>query len=101
MRNATGKGHQMANKAQLHRPWLVAVWPGMGHVAVNAGVYLLAKLGMSVIAEFQVGELFDVDYVEVKEGIIQTGKRPGVAQPGDSDATTGKGDGDKRLEVVE
>ena len=26
----------------LDRPWLVAAWPGMGHVAFNAGVYLLA-----------------------------------------------------------
>ncbi|HXG12974.1 MAG TPA: PAC2 family protein [Gemmataceae bacterium] len=66
----------MPDKVRLDRPWLVAVWPGMGHVALNAGVYLLAKLGMSLIAEFQAGDLFDVDYVEVKEGIIQTGRRP-------------------------
>ena len=31
----------MAEKLQLTHPWLVAVWPGMGNVAVNAGVYLL------------------------------------------------------------
>ena len=37
----------MAEKIQLNNPWLVAVWPGMGNVALNAGVYLLAKLGMS------------------------------------------------------
>jgi hypothetical protein len=39
----------MAEKPQLHHPWLVAVWPGMGHVALNAGVYQLAKLGMTLI----------------------------------------------------
>jgi proteasome assembly chaperone (PAC2) family protein len=66
----------MAEKLQLNRPWLVAVWPGMGHVALNAGVYLLAKLGMNLIAEFEANDLLDVDHVEVKEGIIQTGKRP-------------------------
>jgi proteasome assembly chaperone (PAC2) family protein len=66
----------MPESPQLHNPWLVAVWPGMGHVALNAGVYLLAKLGMSVIAEFEASDLFDVDQVEVKEGIIQTGRRP-------------------------
>lgn len=60
----------------LNHPWLVAVWPGMGHVAVNAGVYLLAKLGMSVIAELEGGDLFDVDYVEVKQGVIQPVRRP-------------------------
>lgn len=66
----------MAEKLHLHHPWLVAVWPGMGHVASNAGVYLLAKLGMNLIAEFEANELFDVDQVEVKEGIIQMGRRP-------------------------
>lgn len=66
----------MAEKLNLVRPWLVAVWPGMGHVALNAGYYLLAKLGMHVIAEFEAGDLFDVDHVEVKEGIIQPARRP-------------------------
>jgi proteasome assembly chaperone (PAC2) family protein len=66
----------MADKAQLHHPWLVAVWPGMGNVALNAGIYLLAKLGMSVITEFEASELFDVDHVEVSEGLIQPVRRP-------------------------
>jgi proteasome assembly chaperone (PAC2) family protein len=66
----------MPEKPQLHHPWLVAVWPGMGQVALNAGVYLLAKLGMNLIAEFEASDLFDVDHVEVKEGIVQAGRRP-------------------------
>jgi proteasome assembly chaperone (PAC2) family protein len=66
----------MPEKLQLRSPWLVAVWPGMGHVALNAGVYLLAKLGMSLIAEFEASDLFDVDHIEVKEGIIHPGRRP-------------------------
>jgi uncharacterized protein len=66
----------MPDEPQLHHPWLVAVWPGMGQVAFNAGVYLLAKLGMNLIAEFEASDLFDVDHVEVKEGIIQMGRRP-------------------------
>jgi proteasome assembly chaperone (PAC2) family protein len=66
----------MPEKPELNHPWLVAVWPGMGHVALNAGVYLLAKLDMSLVAEFEASDLFDVDHVEVKEGIIQTGRRP-------------------------
>jgi len=48
----------------------------MGHVALNAGVYLLAKLGMTTIAEFESHELFDVDQVEVKGGVIQPHRRP-------------------------
>jgi proteasome assembly chaperone (PAC2) family protein len=76
LRQSGESGWAMAEKLHLHHPWLVAVWPGMGHVALNAGVYLLAKLGMNLIAEFEASELFDVDYVEVKEGIIQAGRRP-------------------------
>jgi len=43
----------MAERLNLNHPWLVAVWPGMGNVALSAGYYLLAKLGMHVIAEYE------------------------------------------------
>jgi proteasome assembly chaperone (PAC2) family protein len=66
----------MAEKLQLNHPWLVAIWPGMGNVALNAGIYLLAKLNMSMVAELEANHLFDLDQVEVKEGIIQKGQRP-------------------------
>jgi len=66
----------MAEPLKLNHPWLVAVWPGMGNVALTAGYYLLTKLGMHVIAEYEAGDLFDVDHVEVKEGIVQPGRRP-------------------------
>jgi proteasome assembly chaperone (PAC2) family protein len=66
----------MTEKPQVNHPWLVAVWPGMGNVALNAGVYLLAKLDMRLIAEYEAIDLFDVDHVEVKDGLIQPGRRP-------------------------
>jgi proteasome assembly chaperone (PAC2) family protein len=66
----------MPEKPSLTHPWLVAVWPGMGNVALNAGIYLLAKLDMNVIAELEASALFDVNQVEVKAGIIQTGRWP-------------------------
>lgn len=66
----------MPDTPKLHRPWLVAVWPGMGHVALNAGVYLLSKLHMTAIAEFEGGDLFDVTQVDVKNGVIQPARRP-------------------------
>jgi proteasome assembly chaperone (PAC2) family protein len=66
----------MAENVQLNHPWLVAVWPGMGNVALNVGVYLLAKLEMSLFAELEASDLFDVDHVEVEEGIIRPGRRP-------------------------
>jgi len=66
----------MQESPKLENPWLVAVWPGMGHVAVSAGYYLMAKLGMHRLAEFSPRELFDIEYVEVKDGIIHPGRLP-------------------------
>ena len=66
----------MADEIRLTRPWLVAVWPGMGHVALGAGYYLMAKLGMHQLAEFAAEGLFDVEHVEVKGGLIRPGRLP-------------------------
>lgn len=66
----------MPDLVKLKRPWLVAVWPGMGHVALSAGFYLLAKLGMHQISELTGTGLFDVDQVVVKRGRIQPTQRP-------------------------
>lgn len=66
----------MVEEIKLKNPWLVAVWPGMGNVAVTAGYYLMAKLGMHLLAEFPARELFDVDHVQVKNGLIQPGRLP-------------------------
>jgi hypothetical protein len=63
-------------KSDLQHPWLVAVWPGMGHVALNAGYYLLAKLDMHVIAELDATSLFDVDHVAVRQGRILKAEYP-------------------------
>ncbi len=66
----------MADEIRLNKPWLVAVWPGMGQVAISAGYYLMAKLGMHRLAEFSAEELFDVGHVDVKGGLIRTGRLP-------------------------
>jgi proteasome assembly chaperone (PAC2) family protein len=66
----------MAEEVKLSKPWLVAVWPGMGHVAVSAGYYLMAKLGMHQVAELAAMEQFDVEHVEVQGGIIRPGRMP-------------------------
>jgi len=60
----------------LNKPWMVAVWPGMGHVAISGGYYLMAKLGMYQLAEFRPLDLFEVEHVEVKGGLIRTGSLP-------------------------
>jgi proteasome assembly chaperone (PAC2) family protein len=66
----------MPDEVKLKDPWLVAVWPGMGNVAISAGFYLMAKLGMHIVAEFPAAELFDVEHVVVKDGVIQPGRLP-------------------------
>ena len=63
------------NKAE-NSPWLVAVWPGMGNVALTAGYYLLSKLGMSQTGEYSPVEFFDVSHVKVHQGLIRLGQRP-------------------------
>lgn len=66
----------MSNELTLTNPWLVAVWPGMGHVAISAGYYLMAKLGMHLFAEFSARELFEVQGVDIKDGLVHTGRLP-------------------------
>lgn len=66
----------MADELKLNHPWLVAVWPGMGQVAMTAGYYLMAKLGMHQFAELSARELFDVEHVEVKDGLIRRASLP-------------------------
>jgi uncharacterized protein len=66
----------MPDEPKLNKPWLVAVWPGMGHVALSAGYYLMAKLGMHGLAEFSPRELFDVEHVDVKRGLIKSSRLP-------------------------
>ena len=66
----------MSDDLKLNKPWMVAVWPGMGNVGLTAGYYLMAKLGMRVLSEYSPGELFEVEHVEVKGGLIRIGRRP-------------------------
>jgi proteasome assembly chaperone (PAC2) family protein len=66
----------MTDIPKLNHPWLVAVWPGMGNVALSAGYYMMAKLEMNLLAEYEAMDLFDIDHVDVKEGILTTGNRP-------------------------
>ncbi len=60
----------------LNDPWLVAVWSGLGAVSISAGYYLMAKLGMHLLEEFPALEFFDLDSVEVKDGLILPGRLP-------------------------
>jgi proteasome assembly chaperone (PAC2) family protein len=60
----------------LHDPWLLAVWPGMGGVAISAGYYLMAKLGMHLLAELPANGYFEHDHIEIKDGLIVRKRLP-------------------------
>jgi proteasome assembly chaperone (PAC2) family protein len=60
----------------LKDPWLLAVWPGMGGVAISSGYYLMAKLGMHLLVEFPAAEFFEPDHVEVRDGLILRKRLP-------------------------
>lgn len=66
----------MSDLPKLIHPWMIAVWPGMGNVGVSAGYYMMARLGMHLLSELSSQGLFDVDHVEVKSGLIRTGRLP-------------------------
>ncbi len=55
---------------------MVAVWPGMGNVAINAGYFLLAKLRMHLESELDARRLFEIGHVQVEHGIIRAGRLP-------------------------
>lgn len=61
---------------KLINPWLVAVWPGMGHVAASAGSYLIDRLKPEPAGMIPEGEFFSVNHVDVQNGIARTGPLP-------------------------
>ena len=66
----------MKDSPELNHPWMIAIWPGMGNVAINAGYYLLAKLRMHLESELTARELFEIGHVHVEKGMIRAGRLP-------------------------
>jgi proteasome assembly chaperone (PAC2) family protein len=60
----------------LHEPWLVAAWPGMGAVAVLAAETLINTLGAQRIAEPSFDAWFDIGRVTVNDGVVVPAPRP-------------------------
>jgi proteasome assembly chaperone (PAC2) family protein len=66
----------MADSTDLRDPWLVAVWPGMGQVALLAGSYLAQQLEAQPAAELSAKDFFEVQDVEVKNGVAAPARLP-------------------------
>ena len=63
-------------KIKLPDRWLVAAWPGMGGVAVTAGVYLLSRLPFRQISEFSARDLFEVEAADIQSGVVRAAQLP-------------------------
>jgi hypothetical protein len=66
----------MAQPNNKPKPWMIAAWPGMGSVAVVAAGYLVRKLGTQPIGELPGKDHFDVDQVNVQNGLIAPPRLP-------------------------
>ncbi|KAF0247067.1 MAG: hypothetical protein FD180_6 [Planctomycetota bacterium] len=55
---------------------LIAVWPGMGQVAITAGYYLMSRLQMEETDPVPAGDLFDVEHVDVRDGLVRKADAP-------------------------
>jgi proteasome assembly chaperone (PAC2) family protein len=62
--------------SQFNKPWLIAVWPGMGGVAQIAGGYLVRQLGAEPIAELDPGPFFEIQSISIKHGVVQPSTLP-------------------------
>lgn len=60
----------------LTNPWLVPVWPGMGSVAMLAGSHLANTLEAEVAMELPGDDFFEVQDVEVRDGVAVAGRLP-------------------------
>ncbi|MGE3166327.1 MAG: PAC2 family protein [Planctomycetota bacterium] len=60
----------------LENPWLVAVWPGMGSVALAAGHYLCEQLGAERVTDLAVEAFFDADKIDIDMGLVSMATPP-------------------------
>lgn len=57
-------------------PWMLAAWPGLGGVAVNAAGYLIGQLDMEPVHEIDGAPYFETAQIEVRSGIARTPPLP-------------------------
>ena len=66
----------MAKKRSFNHPWLVAVWPGMGNVALNAGVLSARQTEMDLIPNMTPASCSTWTMSRSRTACIQPGERP-------------------------
>jgi proteasome assembly chaperone (PAC2) family protein len=61
---------------RLNDPWLLAVWPGMGNVALGAGGFLIDKLLPQPLFTVPTDGFFDIGAVQVRDGVVGPARLP-------------------------
>lgn len=56
---------------ELHNPYMVAAWPGMGGVAIIAARYLAEKLGAEELGSISPEGFFDIGGVLIENNVVQ------------------------------
>jgi proteasome assembly chaperone (PAC2) family protein len=62
----------IVTEVELHEPVLMAAWPGMGHVALKAYVYLYEALRAQNLAFVEEPEFFRLPGINIQDGLVQS-----------------------------
>jgi proteasome assembly chaperone (PAC2) family protein len=78
-------------QVELRKPFFLAAWPGMGHVALRAFAFLQESLGAEHLAVLEEPDFFQLPGAVIEKGLVQ---RARVPQSGFSSWRRGSGKGD-------
>jgi proteasome assembly chaperone (PAC2) family protein len=70
----------IVTEVELHEPVLMAAWPGMGHVALKAYVYLHEALRAQNLAFVEEPEFFRLPGINIQDGLVQSTMLPQLAE---------------------
>ena len=60
----------IVTEVELHEPVLMAAWPGMGHVALKAYVYLHEAFRAQNLAFVEEPEFFRLPGINIQDGLV-------------------------------
>jgi proteasome assembly chaperone (PAC2) family protein len=63
---------KVLSEVELHEPLLLAAWPGMGHVALKAFVFLHEALRAQNLAFVEEPEFFRIPGISIQDGLVQS-----------------------------
>ena len=76
MKNPQEELFRIHKKPKLNKPVLIAAWPGVANVALEAANYLKDKLNAEEFAEMEPSPFFDLTGVYVEKNLVQPPRFP-------------------------